>query len=58
MFKDGRPVTGAMARRLTAIMRKKEITFTLDAGVGDASVEWLGCDLSRDYITINADYTT
>lgn len=58
VFKDGRPVPGAMNRRLAAIMREKEITFTLDAGVGDASVEWLGCDLSRDYITINADYTT
>jgi glutamate N-acetyltransferase/amino-acid N-acetyltransferase len=39
-------------------MRRKEITFTLDVGLGTANVEWLGCDLSRDYVTINADYTT
>ena len=58
VFRAGRPVVVAASRRLTAIMRQKEITFTLDIGMGTASVEWLGCDLSRDYVTINADYTT
>jgi glutamate N-acetyltransferase/amino-acid N-acetyltransferase len=48
----------APSRRLSALMRRKEITFTLDVGLGTANVEWLGCDLSRDYVTINADYTT
>lgn len=63
VFKHGRPVPAptadaTTARRLAAIMRQKEIAFTLDVGLGDASAEWLGCDLSRDYVTINADYTT
>jgi glutamate N-acetyltransferase/amino-acid N-acetyltransferase len=39
-------------------MRRKEITFTIDAGLGRATSEWLGCDLSHQYVTINADYTT
>jgi glutamate N-acetyltransferase/amino-acid N-acetyltransferase len=39
-------------------MAAKEITFTIDLGMGKATTEWLGCDLSREYIAINADYTT
>lgn len=46
------------ARRLSKIMVGEEIVFMLDLGLGDAVTEWLGCDLSRDYVTINADYTT
>ena len=26
--------------------------------LGEGSCEWLGCDLSREYIRINAEYTT
>ncbi|HEX7009659.1 MAG TPA: bifunctional glutamate N-acetyltransferase/amino-acid acetyltransferase ArgJ [Phycisphaeraceae bacterium] len=52
------PLNKTQERRLHAIMRKKEITFTLNLGQGRASTEWLGCDLSRQYIAINADYTT
>ncbi len=40
------------------LMAAKEITFTIDLGMGKATTEWLGCDLSREYIAINADYTT
>ncbi len=39
-------------------MRGKEIAFHLDLGLGKFEAEWLGCDLSKEYITINADYTT
>ena len=45
-------------RRLERYMRRKEITFTVDAGLGRSTTEWSGCDLSRQYVTINADYTT
>ncbi len=58
VFERGSPVAVTATRRLGALMRRKEVTFTLDVGMGPASVEWLGCDLSRDYIAINADYTT
>jgi hypothetical protein len=27
-------------------------------GLGGAEDAWLGCDLSRQYVEINADYTT
>ena len=44
--------------QLTSIMKQKEVVIQLDLGRGGVGVEWLGCDLSRQYITINADYTT
>jgi glutamate N-acetyltransferase/amino-acid N-acetyltransferase len=52
------PLKKREQNKLNRIMKQKEITFTLDIGLGKASVEWLGCDLSRQYIAINADYTT
>ncbi len=52
----------AELERLTEIMRADEVTISVDLGVeggaadGDCTV--YGCDLSREYISINADYTT
>lgn len=34
------------------------VTVRLDLGVGDASATGWGCDLSRDYVRINASYRT
>ena len=53
-----RPLTPAQERRLEAAMQQKDVYFTLDLGRGTTAVNWLGCDLSREYIRINADYTT
>jgi glutamate N-acetyltransferase/amino-acid N-acetyltransferase len=39
-------------------MRRREVVFDLTIGPGPGNCEFLGCDLSRDYITINADYHT
>jgi glutamate N-acetyltransferase/amino-acid N-acetyltransferase len=44
--------------KLNNTMNQKEITFMLDLNKGKYNVHWLGCDLSKQYITINADYTT
>lgn len=52
------PTNKTIARKLNTLMKKKELVFTIDLGQGKTSVEWLGCDLSREYIAINADYTT
>ncbi|MCC7146196.1 MAG: bifunctional glutamate N-acetyltransferase/amino-acid acetyltransferase ArgJ [Phycisphaeraceae bacterium] len=45
-------------RKLQKVMKAKEVSFRLDVGLGKAQVEWLGCDLSRQYVAINADYRT
>ena len=44
--------------RLKQIMKKKEITITIDLDTGTKDCEVLTCDLSYDYVKINADYTT
>ena len=60
VFRRGGPVKldAKQTRRLERLMRGDEVRFTLDLGLGTAETEWLGCDLSRDYVRINADYTT
>ncbi len=60
VFDKGVPskLSPAQTRRLKQAMQQKEVYFTLDLGRGKAAVNWLGCDLSREYIRINAEYTT
>src|SRR5690625_1281328 len=52
----------AELERLTEIMRADEVTIAVDLGVeggaADGSCTVYGCDLTREYISINADYTT
>jgi glutamate N-acetyltransferase/amino-acid N-acetyltransferase len=45
-------------KRLGQIMKKDEITLNINLASGTKSCEVLTCDLSYDYIKINADYTT
>ena len=60
VYEQGTPnaLRRAELRKLANLMNKSEVTFRLDLGRGERAVEWLGCDLSREYVTINADYTT
>jgi len=57
VFRGGKP-TNFDAKAVSAIISKKEHTITIDLGVGKYSDFCYGCDLSRDYVTINADYHT
>ncbi|WP_102126727.1 bifunctional glutamate N-acetyltransferase/amino-acid acetyltransferase ArgJ [Deinococcus planocerae] len=43
---------------VSASMRAQEVVFEVDLGVGEAAGEAWGCDLSAEYVSINADYTT
>ena len=43
---------------LEHLMNQREVVVTIDLRMGRARAEVLGCDLSREYITINADYHT
>ena len=58
IFRRGGPASGLNQRTLAAAMRAKHVTVTLDLGAGRAEDRVLTCDLSRDYIKINADYHT
>ncbi|MGC8551534.1 MAG: bifunctional glutamate N-acetyltransferase/amino-acid acetyltransferase ArgJ [Phycisphaerae bacterium] len=58
VFRAGRPTDVAQSK-VEAAMRQTEVDITLDlgtSGIGTAQV--FTCDLSREYITINADYHT
>ncbi len=50
--------TPELEAKLAKAMAGQEVVFTVDLGLGKHNAEWLGCDLSREYIHINADYTT
>ena len=57
VFRNGKP-TNFDTKAASAIISKKEHVITIDLGVGKYRDFCYGCDLSRDYITINADYHT
>ena len=39
-------------------LRGRDVLITVDLGLGRAEASFLTCDLTHDYITINAEYTT
>ncbi len=41
-----------------AVMKEREYTITLDLGHGDAECRFVTCDLTEEYVRINADYST
>jgi glutamate N-acetyltransferase/amino-acid N-acetyltransferase len=41
-----------------AVMKEREYTITMDLGLGDAECRFLTCDLTEEYVRINADYST
>ena len=41
-----------------AALRSPDVALTIDLGLGRSDATVLTCDLTHDYVTINADYTT
>jgi glutamate N-acetyltransferase/amino-acid N-acetyltransferase len=41
-----------------AAMMEREYTITLDLGLGKAECRFLTCDLTEEYVRINAAYST
>jgi glutamate N-acetyltransferase/amino-acid N-acetyltransferase len=57
VFRGGTPVGGPQVEEAaTEVFQQKEITILLDAGEGDCQYSVYTCDLSIDYIKINASY--
>jgi glutamate N-acetyltransferase/amino-acid N-acetyltransferase len=57
VFRRGRPLVidaGALSKKMAA----KEVRVQLKCGMGEGEATVWTCDLSREYITINADYHT
>lgn len=57
VFRNGTP-TNFDAREVSRIISKKEHEITVDLNVGKYHDFCYGCDLSREYVHINADYHT
>ncbi|HFQ80812.1 MAG TPA: bifunctional ornithine acetyltransferase/N-acetylglutamate synthase, partial [Desulfobacterales bacterium] len=58
LIKDGRLLSAAAERSAALIMARKEFSLTIDLKAGEAEAEIYTCDLSLDYVRINADYRT
>lgn len=57
VFENGVPVLGEeIEKKASGIFRQKEIRVRLELGAGEASFTAWTCDLSFDYIKINASY--
>ncbi len=57
VFRAGSPIHGEqIEERASRIFKQKQIRVRLDLGMGDASHTAFTCDLSFDYIKINASY--
>ncbi|HEX7000965.1 MAG TPA: bifunctional glutamate N-acetyltransferase/amino-acid acetyltransferase ArgJ [Trueperaceae bacterium] len=46
------------AADVSAALRQEDVLLEVDLAAGDATGEAWGCDLSAEYVRINADYTT
>ena len=57
LFRDGRPYDEA-APQAAEYLKGKDISLSVDLGAGTASSTVWTCDLSAEYVRINADYRT
>ncbi len=57
VFRNGRPAAFDV-KKVSRIIAEQEHTITVDLGAGRYSDYCYGCDLSKEYVTINADYHT
>jgi glutamate N-acetyltransferase / amino-acid N-acetyltransferase len=58
LFENGMPTKSAGSPALKKKMKAKNIVVEIDLAKGRHQVEVYTCDLSYDYVKINADYTT
>jgi glutamate N-acetyltransferase / amino-acid N-acetyltransferase len=58
LFNNGVPTKGALQSKLRKKMKSKNISIIIDLKSGTYSDEVYTCDLSYDYVRINAEYTT
>jgi len=57
MMRNGKPEPFDTVK-MSEALHKDSVVIELKLGLGDASATAWGCDLSKEYVTINSDYTT
>ncbi len=58
LIKNGEPAETYTEKQGASVMKKNEITIKVDLGRGDATDTVWTCDLSYEYVRINAEYRT
>ena len=58
VFAHGVRAAGFDEAAAHAVMQQREYTITIDLGEGEAECRFLTCDLTAEYVRINADYST
>ncbi|MDQ6749009.1 MAG: bifunctional ornithine acetyltransferase/N-acetylglutamate synthase, partial [Candidatus Dormibacteraeota bacterium] len=58
VFSNGSGLEEADLASVAASFAQEEVAIVCDMGIGDAGAIAYGCDLTPDYVHINADYTT
>ncbi len=57
LFIEGKP-SGIDYKEIENILKERNYTITIDAGLGDGEASMLTTDISYDYVKINATYST
>jgi len=58
LFSKSAPASRLDRKKLSAEMRKPHVAVAIDLGTGRFQDRVLTCDLSKEYVSINADYST
>lgn len=58
LLAKGAPTANGALEDAEQALHAEEVTVHVDLGLGSYQARAYGCDLSREYVTINADYTT
>jgi len=58
LYRDGAPVAFDAAQVSASLLDNREVTIDLTLTHGTASVRFWTCDLTKEYVELNADYTT
>jgi len=59
IVKNGQPISGSsILKECSEILKEKDIVVEVNLGLGNKKSTVWTCDLSKDYVAINADYTT
>jgi glutamate N-acetyltransferase / amino-acid N-acetyltransferase len=58
VFERGMRAVGFDGAATHAVMLEREYTISVDLGMGEAECRYVTCDLTEEYVRINADYST
>lgn len=58
LYEEGRPLPFDAAAASAYLRDNREVRFTLEFTLGDGKCTFYTCDLTDEYVRLNADYTT